>query len=395
MSPYGRRAGDKECKLYWDRNLNIVFGISLMGVLGVASVTPAFPKMVEELGVSPQRIGLLVTVFTLPGVVLAPIVGMLSDKFGRKKILVPSLLLFGSVGSACAFVRNFDLLLIFRFVQGMGAAGLGAMAHTIISDLYTGKQRPTALGYNSSVLNLGISCYPAIGGALAVLGWHYPFALPLLAIPVGLSVLFSLDSPEARNEQPFKEYLANVWEYIRDLRVLGLYVTSLVSTAIRLGPVITYLPLFMSDSFGSSSLATGIVVSSAAFATVLTTLWVGRLASLVPAASLIRASFALYALSLCLVPLATEQWFLIIPAVILGIAHGINLPNVVALLAEFATIGNRGAIMSINGMIFRLGQTLGPLLMGVVVMVWSLNGAFFTTAVLALVMFALVTVLVE
>jgi len=58
--------------LYRDRNLQIIFGVTLMAVLGVSSITPAFPSMTRELGITGGQIGLLITFFTLPGAILAP-----------------------------------------------------------------------------------------------------------------------------------------------------------------------------------------------------------------------------------------------------------------------------------------------------------------------------------
>jgi MFS family permease len=146
-----------------DHNLHVVFAVTLMAVLGSSSVTPAFPKVVEEFGVSPRQVGLLITFFTLPGVFLTPVAGVLSDKLGRKRVLVPSLLLFGVAGTACAFARDFELLLGLRALQGVGAA-LGATNVTLIGDLYEGRRRTAALGYNSRVLSTGTASYPAIGG---------------------------------------------------------------------------------------------------------------------------------------------------------------------------------------------------------------------------------------
>jgi hypothetical protein len=130
-------------------------GVTLMAVLGSSSVSPAFPKVVAELGISPGQVGLLITVFTLPGVFLTPVSGVLSDKFGRKTVLIPSLLLFGVAGGACALARDFELLLGLRVLQGVGAAALGATNVTLIGDLFAGRERTAALGYNSSVLSAG------------------------------------------------------------------------------------------------------------------------------------------------------------------------------------------------------------------------------------------------
>ena len=89
----------------------------MMAVLGTSSITPAFPTIVRELGVSSGQVGLLITVFTLPGIVMTPLLGVLSDRYGRKKILVPALLLFAIAGGACAFARDFNVLLaLFAFL---------------------------------------------------------------------------------------------------------------------------------------------------------------------------------------------------------------------------------------------------------------------------------------
>jgi MFS family permease len=94
-------------RVYKDHNLHIVWGVTLMAVPGTSSITPAFPTIVRELGVSSGQVGLLITVFTLPGILMTPLLGVLSDRYGRKKILVPALLLFGIAGGACAFARDF------------------------------------------------------------------------------------------------------------------------------------------------------------------------------------------------------------------------------------------------------------------------------------------------
>jgi MFS transporter, ACDE family, multidrug resistance protein len=118
--------GDGSRPVWKDHNLHVIWGVTLMAVLGSPSVSPAFLKVAAELGVSPGQVGLLITVFTLPGVFLTPVAGVLSDKFGRKTVLIPSLLLFGVAGGACALARDFELLLGLRVLQGVGAATLGA-----------------------------------------------------------------------------------------------------------------------------------------------------------------------------------------------------------------------------------------------------------------------------
>jgi MFS family permease len=97
---------------------------------------------------------------------------------GRKKIIVPSLLLFGIAGTACAFARDFNLLLLLRLLQGIGAASLLSLSVTLIGDLYAGDRRANAMGYNASVTSIGTAIYPTVGGALATIAGITRFGCP-------------------------------------------------------------------------------------------------------------------------------------------------------------------------------------------------------------------------
>ena len=387
--------GDGSRTVWKDHNLHVIWGVTLMAVLGSSSVSPAFPKVVAELGVSPGQVGLLITVFTLPGVILTPVAGVLSDKFGRKTVLIPSLLLFGVAGGACALARDFELLLGLRVLQGVGAAALGATNVTLIGDLFAGRERTAALGYNSSVLSTGTASYPAIGGALATFGWYYPFALPLLAIPIAFLVLFSLHNPEPHNEQGLKEYARSIWSAVKDRTVAGLFAGSLVTFILLFGPLIVYLPILMDQAFGVSPLVIGIVVASTSLTTALASTQIGNLTSRFSEKTLVRASFVLYAAALALVAFVPYWWLLFVPTVIFGVAQSLNLPNVFSLLNEAAPGENRGAFLALNSTILRLGQTLGPVLMAVIAAPLGLAGAYLVAGALAAAMFVLALALIR
>ena len=66
-------------KIYLDTNLQIIFGITLTYIMGVSSITPAFPRMVKELNISAKDIGLLISVFSFPGILLTPFLGIVAD----------------------------------------------------------------------------------------------------------------------------------------------------------------------------------------------------------------------------------------------------------------------------------------------------------------------------
>lgn len=382
-------ANDDQNKLYQDRNLLIIFGISLIAILGVASVTPAFPKLEEALNVPPQNIGLLVTVFTLPTVILGPIIGIFADRLGRKKILVPSLILFGIAGAACGFARDFNLLLLLRFLQGIGAASLLSLSVTLIGDLYTGVRRTSAMGYNASVSSMGTATYPIIGGALATMGWNYPFLLPLVAIPIGLLVLFALKSPEPKGERNLKEYLSNAWIILKNRQLVGLFIASAANFILLYGAYVTYLPKLIATSFGADSFTIGLFLSSISVAIAFTSSQLGRLVRRFSEQTLVRASFVFYALALFIIPFISNLWLLLIPTTIFGIGLGIGFPSIQTILAQLAPKEYLATVISVNGTFFGLGQTLGPLLMGVAYGMGGIDSVFY-----AGVCFAIATLIV-
>ncbi len=370
-----------------NRNLHIIFLITLMGVLGVSSITPAFPKIALHFDIPAQSVGLLIISFTLPGVFLTPVLGVLADRYGRKIILVPSLLLFGIAGGLCALTRDFTLLLVFRFIQGSGAAALGSLNVTIIGDLFAGRERTTAMGYNASVLSIATASYPFIGGVLATIGWYFPFFLPFLAIPVGLLVLWQLKIPTAARTQTIGDYLKSAFASLKNKKAILYFTASLVVFIILYGSYLTYIPILLHDKFDASPFQIGLVMACMSVMTAITSSQAGRLTRRFREITLLRFSFIFYAVSLALVPFIQNIWFIILPIAFYGIGQGINMPNLLSLLTGLAPIEYRAAFMSMNGMVLRIGQTLGPLVMGFVFVVGGVSMTFWAGAFLALIMF--------
>ncbi|MEJ2615479.1 MAG: MFS transporter [Ignavibacteriaceae bacterium] len=382
-------------KLYLNNNLQVIFSITLMSVLGVASITPAFPKIENELNISEQEVGLLITVFTLPGVILTPILGVLADRYGRKQILIPSLILFAIAGTSCFFTRHFDLLLVFRLLQGIGAASLGSLNVTLIGDFFNGRDRASAMGYNASVLSIGTASYPAIGGALATIGWYFPFLLPSLAVPIALIALYSLKSPKPANNQNLKEYLSKAWKAVKDKRVIGIFIASIFTFIILYGSYLTFFPFLLDSDYSASPLIIGLLMSTMSLTTAITSSQLGSLSVKYSQKVLLKIAFIIYALSMILIPLIPHLWLMIIPLIFFGIAQGLNIPSLQTMLTNLAPAENRAAFMSLNGMVLRLGQTIGPLIMGFVFVLSGMTGVFFAGAAFALLMFVLILIMIN
>lgn len=363
--------------------------------MGVASIAPALPKMARVLEVSNEQIGLLITAFTLPGIFLTPVLGVLADRIGRKVILVPSLFIFGIAGTACAFATDFIWLLILRFMQGIGGASLGALNVTLIGDLYDGNRRATAMGYNGSVLSMGTASYPAIGGGLALLGWYYPFYLSLAAIPIGLFVLKSLKNQDPQNGKDLRSYFGDVWGSLKSKKVLGLFAANFLTFIILYGGYLTFFPILLDQDFNQSSLIIGIMLSGSSIITALTSSQLGNLTRHFSEANLILTGSLLYLGVFLSIPFIHNLWLMALPIMIFGFAQGINIPSILNLLTYQAPSQYRAAFLSVNWTVLRSGQALGPFLLGLIYAASGITGTFLFTAGVAVVFIGVVLVLIK
>ena len=371
--------------VYQDVNLLIVVSITLMELMGTMSINPVLLGIAQEFKLSPQQIGWVTTAFVVPIAVGAPICGVLADRFGRKAILVPSLFLFAIAGFACALAPNFQILLAWRFLQGIGAASLEALALTLICDLYNGKQLTAAMGFNASAIGMSLAVYPLLGSGLASMGWRKAFALPLLAFLVGIWLWRSLQLPQKQHyaDFNFKVYLRNIWSSIRRGRVIKLLFIVVALFVLLFGAYLTYIPT-VAVSLGASEIKIGILLASMAVFFALTSSQLGWFARSLSELTLIKISFLIYTLALVITPAIEQIWMLFIPSILFGIAHGMVFPTTQALLAELAPSTNRAGFMAVVAIAVPLGQALGPVLGGLAFSAWEIRGVFYAGTLLAI-----------
>ncbi|MBN2773035.1 MAG: MFS transporter [Prolixibacteraceae bacterium] len=371
-------------KLFKESNLYIIFGITLFAVMGVASITPTFPQVIRHYNLTAKQIGYLITVFTFPGIFTTLFLGILADRFGRKAILIPSMLLFGIAGFLCVFQISYEGLLIMRFFQGIGAGSLGALNVTLIGDLWEGNKRTLAMGYNASVLSIGTASFPAIGGLLAASDWRYAFGLPILILPLSAIVFFRLKTPPVKKDIALKEYITKVWNTIKQKKALGLFAVNILVFIILYGAFLSFFPLLMEERFQANSKVIGIALSIASVTTAVFSILLGKVRKHFKPHTLMYFSSLVYMASLTVLAFA-GNWFLLIIAILLfGTAHGFFIPNIQTVLVGFAPLSERAAFMALNGMVLRIGQTLGPVLAALFYINKSLRPVFLLNAVIAL-----------
>jgi MFS family permease len=373
-----------------DPRLYAIFGITLVGVMGVAAIAPAFPSIAERFDLTPRQTTLLITVFTVPGIVMAPTLGVLADRFGRRRIIIPSLLLYALTGSACAFFPRFEILLGLRMLQGFGASALTSMSVTLIGDLYSGERRSAAIGFNASVLSIGTAAYPALGGVLAGISWKLPFLLAVLALPVGAAVALLIPK-SGRTREPSEPrpsvgiQLRRVLRHAADNGILTLFALGLLQFILLYGAYMSYVPFLLKQRFAAGAGTTGAVMAAMSLATALMSSQNRRVTRGLSLGVRLAASFILIGGGLALFVLLPKLAFMPLAAALYGFGQGIIIPAVQGTIAGRSPMDLRASMITANAMAIRIGQTVGPLIAGMLFADIGLTGLFLTAAALALV----------
>lgn len=178
-----------------DRSFQVLLLANLTAPLGPALVSPLLDTLTGVYGVSEAAIGLMVSAYTAPGILVIPIVGVLTDRYGRKPLLAGGLLLFGCAGVALTLTTDFRAVLALRVLQGVGGAAIVPVIITSIGDLYVGPVEATAQGLRLSTSGVTQAVFPAIAGVLVVAAWQYPLLLYAIAVPIAGVVALRLEEP--------------------------------------------------------------------------------------------------------------------------------------------------------------------------------------------------------
>ncbi len=375
-------SGPRRRPLFLDPRLLTIFSISLIVVMGVSSIMPAFPAITRAFAITAGEVGWLVAVFTLPGIFLAPVWGVAADRWGRKRVLVPTLVLFALAGSAGALADDFATLLVLRALQGVGAAAIGALIMTLIGDSFSGQERVTAMGYNVGVLSTAAAAYPLIGGALALFGWRYPFALPLIALPVALLAMAFLHSPRPKRTDSLPDYLRKLAATAGQARTATLFVCSFMLFVQLYGPIVTYLPFLMEKNFATDSLDLGIIMMGYSLSGALASVCLGGLARRFSNRHILFFSFVILSLPLAALPFVSQLWLAVLVLALAGAGRGLGEAVVFVLLVEFTPAEQRASAFALNSVMFRLGQTIGPLLMAGLLALGGIEAVYIGSAVL-------------
>ncbi|WP_169332867.1 MFS transporter [Natrialba taiwanensis] len=338
----------------------IIFASTLVSVMGVSLISPALPTIQAAWDISESQASLLISAFTLPGIVLTPFVGLIADRVGRKRVLVPSLFLFGVSGIAVVFVDGFTTLLGLRVVQGTAGSAIMSLTVTLLGDLFSGEQRSRLIGLNAAILAIGAAGYPLLGGGLALLSWAAPFVCFALGIVVAVAGSAVLPEPESNVNSSGLSYVANAAQSVPTRAALGLYIAIFGIFFILYGAQLTVIPFILDESYGLSSGTIGLLLGLPAVTMGMMSSQSSRLIRHLSPPRLITLGFVTYGIGMTLAALAPSIVVLASALFLFGIGQGFAEPITDTALNTLAPDAFRGGIMSIRTSVLQFGTTLGP-----------------------------------
>ncbi|MHA1713028.1 MAG: MFS transporter [Candidatus Ranarchaeia archaeon] len=358
-----------------DVSFIVIIATAAISLLGMTLLPPVIPWMIEPLGASESNIGLVMSVFTLPQIVVSPFVGMLADRVGRKVVLIPSLVVYSVAGMLVAFSPSLAVVLLLRFCQGAAGSAFYPLATAIVGDLYQGHQRQDANALLASIVGAVGIVIPAIGGFLAVIDWRVPFFLYGSGLIVAFLVWRLVDLPRRAdgrvhdvsshsNRRLFVEgiKLMRSWPI-----ALTMYV-SLMLFGVNLGCLLTYYPILVRQRFDVTQALIGVAQAVMFAASAISSLAFGPVARRLRTRVIGLSSFVLYTISLLLLPLSTSFIATFVPLILGGFGFGMAIPLLSNEILEATPSSVRATESAIYQAVIRLGQTVIPLLFGLVVL---------------------------
>ncbi|MFO0773446.1 MAG: MFS transporter [Nitrospiraceae bacterium] len=356
---------------------------------------PVLSLFTQQLGASPEAIGLIVSVSTLTGVLLKLPSGALSDIYGRTMLLRIGVLAFGLPPFLYPFVHDTQTLTALRFMHGLATALFAPSALATVAQLYR-QRRGAALGTYTACTQSGSLLGPFIGGWLVVAaGFNTAFLTAGAVGLVAVLLFYSLriDEPPPRvAEKGLRTVLTEMWKgftiVARNRRVLATSGTD-AAKMVANGALMAFLPLY-GASIGLTPWQTGLLFSVQAITSFVAKPIMGRASDRIGRIPLILTGLLICASTFVVIPHVT--WFagLLLLASGFGYGEAVVTSSTSAFIADSSEFKTLGAGMGMQGTIGDIGHASGPLLAGLLIGTLNYQQAFLIIAalqVLAVVIF--------
>jgi len=351
--------------------LFLIFGTIFLDLVGFGIVIPVLPLYAERFGASPLVIGLLLAIYSAMQCLFAPILGKLSDRVGRRPVLLLSV-----IGTSLGFLlmglaNSLWLLFVARVIDGVTGGNIST-AQAYIADVTSPEERSRGMGLIGAAFGLGFIFGPAIGGLLSHFSLSAPFLFAsVLAAVNAVAIYFLLPESlplerrsQARESVSFSALFRQAMQ-----RPLGVILTAYFFTVVSFSLLTATYALFTERRFGYSAAQNGyIFAGQGLLGAVIQGGLLGWLVKAFGDKKLVITGTATLALSLFLLPMSTTTAYLLWVTTGVAIGHSLVLAPLNAMASKSVSESAQGQILGMMQSASSFARIVGPVLGG-----WLLN----------------------
>lgn len=348
-------------------------------VMSGITVVASLPLMAQTFSHIPDIAFLSKLMLTIPSIIialLAPFIGVLTDRIGRLKPLYIGLLLFVIGGSSGFYLHDFTYILIGRAILGVGVAMIMTSSTALVGDYFDEASRHKFLSMQGVAVGLGGILFITGGGYLAELHWSYPFAIyliPLLFFPLIFAALFEPEHHKKAVQQ--QEFDApRLWP------VFGTAFFAMVLFYM----LPTQLPYLIVQTLQGSPSDVGVLIAFSMLVNALTSMNYSKIKARLSFGSIFMVTFLFFAAGLMIISQAANLSQLYFSTFFMGVGFGLMLVNINAWFLSRVPPAIKGKASGILASSFFMGQFASPLLFEPVVKLLGIQGLFFNVALFSL-----------
>ncbi|PYI50520.1 MFS transporter [Paenibacillus flagellatus] len=351
-----------------------VASVPLIMTLGNSMFIPVLPVIQGKLGLTSLQTSLIITVYAITAILLIPIAGLLSDRYGRRMVMIPSLIvtaaggLISGVAALYASPGAYGFILLGRFIQGIGASGAFPIVLPLVGDLFRDeKQVSKGLGLIETANTFGKVLSPVLGAALAAWLWYAPFfSIPLLcAIAIVLLALFLKVPPSDERPPGFKALIRPVLLVLKEKKrwLLPIFAAGGIVMFVLFG-FLFHLSSMLEKQYGIDGVVKGLLIAIPLLMLCTASYIAGKgvgenktAMKWIAVTGMAAGTAAMLAIA-WIVPGSVASW--LVWYTVAGVGFGVALPALDALITEGIQKKQRGSITSIYSSMRFIGVAAGP-----------------------------------
>ncbi|MCT8336309.1 MFS transporter [Methanoculleus sp. Afa-1] len=366
------------------RIYNVLFISVFATMLGLGIVSPLLPIYAENLGATGIWLGIIFSAFSLSRSVFMPIIGRISDRRGRKWIILIGMFAYAVLSLAYIVADSVYSLTAVRFAHGIASAMVVPIAMAYVADLSEKGREGSHMGNFSISMFLGMGMGPLLGGFLNdAFGLDSVFYV-MAALSAFATLLVGVSLPEAKSSTfTVPEGDAVPLREIFRLPVMrGVMVFSFIS-ALGRGGMMVFIPVF-GPLIAITPFEVGVVLSANTFLMALLQVPVGKITDAGDKVVLIVVGSAITALAIAAIPLSGSFLPLLVITSVVGIGGAIQQPAIMALTVDAGRTIGMGTSMGAYNTVFGIGMIIAPLMGGVFMDYIGIDAVFYVGGAVSL-----------